>query len=47
MDFVLNIRDFMRKNNATVQIQVLWYIPIHRVELSQTDELLPNTPNLL
>jgi len=43
----LNIREIMCKNDATVQIQVLGYIPIHKVESSQSDELMPNTPNLL
>ena len=43
----LNTRENMCENDATVQIQVLWYIPIHRVELSHTDELTPSTPNPL
>jgi hypothetical protein len=37
----------MCKNDATVQIQVLWYTPIYKVVLSQTNELLPSKPNML
>jgi len=40
-------KGFYVQKDATVEIQVLRYIPLHRVELSPSNELLPSTPNLL